>query len=42
MKWGDTQTLLSVVIGLNLAFYAFKEIRGPHVDRLRENLAFRL
>jgi hypothetical protein len=38
MKWGDTQTLVSVIIGLNLAYYAFKEIRGPHADRLRENL----
>ncbi|SRR6266436_7220143 len=31
-------SLLSVIIGLNLAYYAFREIRGPHVDRLRENL----
>jgi hypothetical protein len=38
MRWGDTQTLLSVIIGLNLGYYAFKEIRGPHVDRLQENL----
>jgi hypothetical protein len=27
MKYGDTQNLLSVVVGLNLAFYAYKEIR---------------
>jgi hypothetical protein len=40
MKWGDTQNLLSVIIGLNIAYYAFKEIRAPHintfVERVRE------
>jgi len=38
MKWGDTQALLSVTIGLNLAYFTFREIRGPQVDSLRENI----
>lgn len=34
MKWGDTQNLLSLIAGLNLAYYAFKEIRAPHLEGL--------
>jgi hypothetical protein len=29
MKYGDMQNLLSVIIGLNLGFYAFRQIRMP-------------
>jgi hypothetical protein len=35
MKWGETQNLLSVIIGLNIAYYAFKELRAPHLTDLK-------
>jgi hypothetical protein len=38
MKWGDTQNLLSVIIGLNVAYYAFKEMREPHLNRLLNDI----
>jgi len=38
MKWGDTQNLLSVIIGLNIAYYAFKEMRTPHLSNLNERV----
>ena len=31
--WGDTQNLLSVIIGLNIAFYVYKEIRTGATSR---------
>lgn len=31
MKWGETQNLISVIIGLNVAYYAFKDIRTPRL-----------
>lgn len=34
MKWGETQNLLSVIIGLNIAYYAFKEMREPHLEKI--------
>jgi len=39
MKWGETQNLLSVIIGLNIAYYAFRELRSPHLNTVRENLS---
>ncbi len=38
MKWGETQNLLSVIIGLNVAYYAFKEMRAPHLATLKRNV----
>lgn len=38
MKWGETQNLLSVIIGLNVAYYAFKEMRTPHLTTLKRNV----
>lgn len=38
MKWGDTQNLLSVIIGLNIAYYAFKEMRAPHLNALKDRV----
>jgi hypothetical protein len=38
MKWGETQNLLSVIIGLNIAYYAFKEIRTPHLTALQRRI----
>src|SRR5262245_38527850 len=38
MKWGETQNLLSVIIGLNIAYYAFKEIRAPHLKAFVERV----
>ncbi len=39
MKWGDTQNLLSVIIGLNIAYYAFRELRTPHLNRMLEGIS---
>lgn len=39
MKWGDTQNLLSIIIGLNLAYYAFRELRLPHLNRMLEGFS---
>src|ERR1700730_5873164 len=33
MEWGHTQNLLSVIVGLNIAYYSFKEIRAPELAR---------
>jgi hypothetical protein len=38
MKWGDAQNLLSVIIGLNIAYYAFKELRQPYLLQLSKNV----
>jgi hypothetical protein len=35
MKWGETQNLFSVIIGLNLAYYAFRELRNPYLTSLK-------
>jgi hypothetical protein len=34
MKWGAAQNLFSILIGLNVAYYAFKEIRNPYLTEL--------
>jgi hypothetical protein len=39
MKWGDTQNLLSVIIGLNIAFYVYKEIRLPRLMKVKDDAA---
>jgi hypothetical protein len=39
MHWGDTQNLLSVIIGLNLAYTAFKELRAPYLDTFQRLLS---
>lgn len=38
MKWGETQNVLSVIIGLNIAYYAFKEIRMPQLTALQRSV----
>ncbi len=38
MKWGETQNILSVIIGLNVAYYAFKEMRMPHLSSLQRRI----
>ena len=38
MKWGEIQNLLSMLIGLNIAYYSFKEIRAPEVTRFQQNV----
>lgn len=38
MKWGDTQNLISVITGLNLAYYAFREMRAPHLTRFEREV----
>jgi hypothetical protein len=35
MKWGDIQSLLGVIIGLNIAYSAFRELRAPYVSALK-------
>ena len=38
MDWGETQNLLSVIIGLNIAYTAFNELRTPHLTRLSDQV----
>jgi hypothetical protein len=38
MRWGDTQNLLSVIIGLNIAYSAFKELRAPYLTELTREI----
>jgi hypothetical protein len=33
MEWGHSQNLISVIIGLNIAYFSFKEIRSPQLFR---------
>ena len=35
MKFGDFQSLYQLMVGLNLAFYALKEIRSPYIVEAR-------
>lgn len=35
MKYGEIQNLLSVIIGINLAFYAIRELRMPTMSSIR-------
>ena len=35
MKWGDIQSLLGVIIGLNVAYSAFRELRAPYIRALK-------
>jgi hypothetical protein len=39
MQWGNTQNLLSVIIGVNLAYSAFKELRAPYLDTLQRQFS---
>jgi len=34
MTWGDFQSILQILLGLNIAFYAFKEIRTAKVNQI--------
>lgn len=38
VKWGDLQSVFQIIVGLNLAYYAFSELRNPSIGRLRKNL----
>jgi hypothetical protein len=33
MKLGEAQNLFSVIIGLNIAYYAFRDLRDPHIQK---------
>jgi hypothetical protein len=34
MTWGDFQSVLQILLGLNIAFYAFKDIRTGKINRI--------
>ena len=38
VKWGGLQSVLQVMVGLNLAYYSFREMRTPHLRTIREDI----
>jgi hypothetical protein len=37
MTWGNFQSVLQILLGLNIAFYAFKEIRTAKINRIHSD-----
>jgi len=35
VKWGELQSILQIIVGLNLAYYSFREMRAPYLRKLR-------